>query len=106
MFSGLEEPQNACQRATFCKEFIAYKNQQLDCNPCTLSGYTLGNVSLYNNQSVTGQLTTPLPNNDQAAELFMDLKFYQDGIMHVTIKESGEDDRFAISSTGVGVEWS
>ena len=100
------EQLNACQRAKFCKDFVAMKNEQLHCNGCTLSGYTLGNLSIYQNQSIFGTLITPEPNQDRAAELYLDLKFYQDGIMQATIRLKDEPDRFTISSTGVGVEWS
>jgi len=44
----------------------------------------------------------------QAEVLDMELAFYQGGIMQVKIHEQGADaaDRFSISETGMGVEWS
>jgi hypothetical protein len=41
----------------------------------------------------------------RADHLDLNLALFQEGIMQVKIKASEEEDRFAISSTGIGVEW-
>ena len=41
----------------------------------------------------------------RASHLDLNLALFQEGIMQVKIKATEEEERFAISSTGIGVEW-
>lgn len=42
---------------------------------------------------------------NQAPNINLYLSFYQDGIIQARLAVDGEDDRFSISSTGIGVDW-
>jgi hypothetical protein len=57
------------------------------------------------NNTITANLTNPDPNDQQAANLLLELTFYQEGIMRVNLSCPGEEERFSISNTGIGVEW-
>ena len=68
--------------------------------------YAASNAAVSSNNTLTATLTNPDPNDQQAANLQLELTFYQEGIMRVNLSCPGEEERFAISSTGIGVEWS
>lgn len=68
--------------------------------------YNMTNPAVTVNNTITANLTTLVENDMQAGNLTMTLTFYQDGILQVNMYCPGEDPRFSISSTGVGVEWS
>ena len=55
---------------------------------------------------VYANLTNSAPNNQMAAELQLELEFYQEGMMRARINCTGEEERFSISEHGIGVEWS
>ena len=68
--------------------------------------YNMTNPAVTVNNTITANLTIEAENEMQAGNLTMTLTFYQDGIMQVNMACPGEDPRFSISSTGIGVEWS
>jgi len=41
----------------------------------------------------------------RAAHLDLHVALFQEGIMQVKIKASGEEERFSISNTGIGIDW-
>jgi HSP90 family molecular chaperone len=41
----------------------------------------------------------------RANHLDLNLALFQEGILQVKIKASEEEERFSISSTGIGIEW-
>ena len=89
-----------CDNVKFCRDFMASKQM-----PNATSPYALSNFVVNANNTITADLTNALPNNVQAASLTLELKFYQEGIMQVNLACPGEDARFGISSTGIGVAW-
>lgn len=69
-----------------------------------ISSYTLGNVMVTGKNQLFGTLTNPAPMKNNAGTINMFMSFFQDGIMRCQLTVDGEE-RFAISSTGVGVNW-
>ena len=67
--------------------------------------YVASNAAVSSTNTITATLTNPDPNDQQAANLLLELTFYQEGIMRMNLSCPGEEPRFAISSTGIGVEW-
>ena len=89
----------------FCKE--TKEGRKINTNGVkTLSSYVASNVLITSQNTITMNLTNSTPNNQQAANLVLELTFYQEGLMQGNISCPGEDPRFGISSTGIGVEWS
>jgi alpha-glucosidase (family GH31 glycosyl hydrolase) len=69
------------------------------------SPYTVSNVQVSPQNTLTASLTNAQPNNHIAANLNFEMTFYQDGLAQVVLSQTGEDPRFAISSTGLPVVW-
>lgn len=67
--------------------------------------YAASNFVVTAENTITANLTNATPSDQQAASLTLQLKFYQEGIMQVNLACPGEDARFGISSTGIGVAW-
>lgn len=57
------------------------------------------------NDTLIVDLVNSEPNDYKAGGLQLEMTFYQSGIARVTITCPGEDPRFAISDTGLPVEW-
>lgn len=87
----------------------AKKQQRSDENQVrpipSMDPYTVSNVAVSANNTLTMDLTNAAPNNQIAENLKMEMTFYQNGIAQVVITCPGEEPRFAISETGLPVVW-
>lgn len=105
-----------CSEVKFCSEMLLGKPAEPTCSANkeelqqlppipTPNPYSLSDFTVTASDTITATLTNVQETNYQALSLTMELTFYQLGIMRTTINCPGEDPRFSISSTGIGVEW-
>lgn len=67
--------------------------------------YKVSNAAVSTESTFTFDLTNSAPNNQIAANLTVEMTFYKSGLAQVVLENPGEEPRFAISSTGLPVEW-
>ena len=70
----IEEPvksKSQCDEVKFCRDFRASKQM-----PNATTPYAASNLIVTANNTITANLTNPLPNNVQAGSLTLELKFY------------------------------
>ena len=100
------QPKDRCYNNKFCRDFMESRKRVTEGLPGCGTPYAATNAAVSANNTITANLTNPDPNDQQAANLLLELTFYQEGIMRVNISCPGVEQRFSISSTGIGVEWS
>ena len=104
-----DEPKKltVCDQVKFCNDFMTYVDQKLNSiYTGPISQYNMDGVAITSDNQLFARLQNPAPLKNNAGTIALFLTFYQDGIMKVNMQVDGEEPRFSISSTGIGVEWS
>lgn len=102
-----------CKSVKLCKDYWESFARHWDFDPesnqpspiPSPNPYTAGNFTISVNDTLQFTLHNNAPNFHVAENLNVEMWFYQDGIARTVVSQTGEEPRFAISDTGLPVEW-
>ena len=79
------QPKDRFYNKKFCRDFMESKKRVTEGLPGCVTPYAATNAAVSENNTITVNLTNPDLNDQQAANLLLELTFYQEGVMKVKI---------------------